>query len=277
MQANTADDFLSFCTATGLSWKTVRKYGFDMATIRKHLGKPLERLRRCDCDGFFSSIENEGYSEATKNHYKLTIRKFLRWRFGEVPEFVKPYLKVKEYNIIRPLKFMLDEKDLLRILELCRGLQEKTLFGILMETGCRIDELLGCRRSEVAFDRIGALIVREGKGGRLRRIRIIRTARMLRGYVNKTHGHPEDRLFPYTYDQVKYIISRRISKRLGMHITPHMFRKVAATRLANHMTEYQLCQTMGWVPGSKMARHYVFLSGRDVDPVLKKVNGKEWS
>jgi len=38
-------------------------------------------------------------------------------------------------------------------------------------------------------------------------------------------------------------------------------------------TEAQLCQYMGWIPGSREAATYVHLSGRDMDRAVLKVNG----
>lgn len=278
MDGNAIDNFLSFCSATGLKSNTVRKYFFDLKTLKRHLGKGLERLSKNDCDPFFSKIENNGYSEATKNHYKLTIRKFLKWK-GEIPEFIKPYLKIKNYNIIRPLKFMLTEREKQTILDCCNNLQEKAFFGIVMETGVRADELISTKMEEVRFDKLGGLIIREGKGGTLRRIRIIKTWKLLKKHIYmRKILNPKKKLFDYNYWNVRGIL-RRLERRskIGKHLNLHDFRKMAATKLAVHMTEYQLCQVMGWVPGSRMARHYVFLSGRDVDPVLVKVNSGSWS
>ena len=272
------EKFLEFCSATGLKENTVRKYRNDLKTLTRHLGRPLWKLTKPLCGKFFSKIEGNGYSEATKNHYKITIRKFIKWKNGEVPKFLEPYLKIKEYNIIRPLPYILDEREMLKILSCCKNLQEKTFFGIIMETGCRADELISTKLKEVHFDNIGGLIIRPGKGGRLRRIRIIKTGEWLKKHYVIRSQLGKEKLFDYNYWQVRGILRRleRISK-IGKHLNLHLFRKVVATKLASKMTEYQLCQAMGWVPGSRSARHYVFMSGRDIDPVLKKLNSGSWN
>lgn len=278
IQDSVTGQFLDFCTATGLCPETVRKYYHDLKTLRRHLGKGLEGIRKPDCIGFFLKLETNGYAEATINHYKLTIRKFLRWRFKKLPEFIKPYLRIRNHCIIRPMTYSLTEKEQQGILDVCKDLQEKTFFGIIMETGCRVDELLQTKMQEIDFDGIGGLIVREGKRKRLRRIRIIKSEKLLRKYLRTIDRNPKDRLFDYTYWNVRAYLKRleRRSK-VGKHLHMHLFRKVVATKLATHMTEFQLCLTMGWVQGSRMARHYVFLSGKDVDPVLSKVNRGSWN
>jgi hypothetical protein len=69
---------------------------------------------------------------------------------------------------------------------------------------------------------------------------------------------------------LKEIVDRAgIKKR----VYPHLFRHSRATHLANHLTESQLKQYLGWVQGSSMASVYVHLSGRDVDQALLALNG----
>jgi hypothetical protein len=50
-------------------------------------------------------------------------------------------------------------------------------------------------------------------------------------------------------------------------------RHTRATELANLLTEAQMKEHLGWVPGSEMPSTYVHLSGRDVDSALLKAHG----
>ena len=52
-----------------------------------------------------------------------------------------------------------------------------------------------------------------------------------------------------------------------------MTRHSRATELANVLTEAQMKEHLGWVPGSDMPSTYVHLSGRDVDGALLKAHG----
>ena len=54
---------------------------------------------------------------------------------------------------------------------------------------------------------------------------------------------------------------------------PHSFRHARATEMARHLTEHQMDKYFGWVVGSRMAAHYVHLSGKSLDDALKKLNG----
>ena len=264
--------FNDFCIATGMRPESARKYCERMRLFQEHFGN-LSEIAPEDCNKVFAKFESNGFREATKNVYKITIRKYFKSK-GSIPEYIKPYLRIREYHIVRPLKTMLNDEEMNEVMSLCRNLAEKTFIGIMMETGCRIGELLIARTEDVAFDDMGALIIVDFKKT-LRRIRIIRSASLLKEYISNRQAR--DKLFDFTYDQIRNVFRCRINKRLHKHLSPHMFRKMAATRLAPHMTEYQLCQAMGWVIGSKSARHYVFMSGRDVDPVLAKMNRNSWT
>ena len=56
-------------------------------------------------------------------------------------------------------------------------------------------------------------------------------------------------------------------------VNPHIFRHSRASHLATILTEAQMDQYLGWIPGSKMPSIYVHLSGRDVDKTLLKMHG----
>ncbi|MFW5803876.1 MAG: hypothetical protein ACOCWG_01440, partial [bacterium] len=54
---------------------------------------------------------------------------------------------------------------------------------------------------------------------------------------------------------------------------PHSFRHARASELARHLTEHQMDSYFGWVIGSRMAAHYVHMSGKSLDVALRKLNG----
>lgn len=80
---------------------------------------------------------------------------------------------------------------------------------------------------------------------------------------------------PLTYDCLRKLL-RKIAKRAGIKkdVNPHNFRHSRATNLANWMTEAQMDEYFGWVPGSRMASVYIHLSGRSLDEVILRIYGK---
>ena len=87
---------------------------------------------------------------------------------------------------------------------------------------------------------------------------------------DKHHGEP------LLYDAARFLL-KRLAQKAGVkkRINPHSFRHARASYLANHMTERQMEQYLGWTPGSKMPKIYVHLSGRDTDAALLRIHGLE--
>jgi len=68
---------------------------------------------------------------------------------------------------------------------------------------------------------------------------------------------------------------KRLAERSGLkkRIYTHLMRHSRATELATILTEAQMKEHFGWVPGSYMPSTYVHLSGRDVDGAILKAHG----
>ena len=163
---------------------------------------------------------------------------------------------------------------------------EKALIAALYESGARIGELMDLSIRNVSFDDLGAvMLIQHGKTGP-RRVRLVNSVPYLSAWLD-THPLKEEedpplwvrtkaRYFgqPMHYTAVKVLISR-VAKKAGITkpINPHYFRHSRATYLANHLTEAQMCEYLGWILGSEMPRVYIHLSGRDVDKAILKMNG----
>ena len=68
---------------------------------------------------------------------------------------------------------------------------------------------------------------------------------------------------------------KRVARKAGIkkRVYPHLFRHSRATVLANHLTEAQMKEYLGWVRDSDMASVYIHLSGRDVDHAVLRMHG----
>lgn len=79
---------------------------------------------------------------------------------------------------------------------------------------------------------------------------------------------------PLSYAGARALL-RRLAKKTGLkkRIYTHLLRHSRATELATILTEAQMKEHFGWVPGSYMPSTYVHLSGRDVDGAILKAHG----
>ena len=79
---------------------------------------------------------------------------------------------------------------------------------------------------------------------------------------------------PIDYRTLKLVLEP-LSTRAGIRkkTNPHSSRHARASHLADHLTEAQTKEFIGWAQSSDMASVYVHLSGRDVDDAVLKVYG----
>ena len=142
-------DYLSFCSRTGLSSRTVSRY---MSSIR----------------ALFRFMINEGL--AGKDPTVSLSR----------PKLVK---NPPEYLTLEEVEMLLDMPDEGTPL----GLRDKAFMELLYSCGLRISEVVGLQVNSVNFDE-GLLLV-SGKGGKERITPYgKRAARLLRGYLDKARG-----------------------------------------------------------------------------------------
>lgn len=255
--------------------------------------KRFDRISRGDIENVLEYVENNGYSEWTKNDFKISMNVFFKWL--ERPELTE-WVPIANSNHCRKYSMpdqMLSREERREILKRCKNIFEKSLIGVLAESGCRIGELLPLRIKNVVFDRYGAMLFINGKTGG-RPLRVIETARFLKRLIlehpkrtdpeafvfmkRRYHGNHEYR--PLNHKQVCTIF-KRLGKGFNKKLHPHLFRHSRATQLANFLTEQQLKVYFGWAQHSRMASIYVHLSGRDIDNALlsayglKKIDHKE--
>jgi len=78
------------------------------------------------------------------------------------------------------------------------------------------------------------------------------------------------------YSAVRNMLGRLFAKAgIKKKANPHNFRHSRATHLANHLTEFQMNQYLGWVQGSDMPAIYIHESGLRMEEAIKRMNGIE--
>ncbi len=247
-----------------------------------------------------AKVERSGLSEWSKVNKRTAIKAFFKWHLGggeEYPPAVK-WIKTTYPNSKRKLPEDLPTREEIKaLIDEAPSMRDKALIAVLADGGLRIGEALALRIKDWHADRLGGyLLVREGKTG-ARRCRLVESVPHVAAW---TAAHPfrRDRdapLFCYLGTQeeganaghapgeaLRYHAARaailRAAKRADVPIAkvnPHNFRHYAATRLARKVPEAPLAAQLGWVPGSKMAKIYVHLSGRDQDEAILRAHGIE--
>jgi site-specific recombinase XerD len=203
---------------------------------------------------------------------------------------------------------LLTMDDINKMVNHTTNLRDRCFVIMLYESGCRISELIGdethpgiCLK-DIKTDQYGVVIDVDGKTGS-RSLRLIASApaisNWLQEHPDKTNrdaplfcciwGKNKKNRTDYRYwnnlltgktdnrkrktDNKSSMLGLGEKAGISKPTNPHWFRHSRASELAKHMTESQLCYYMGWEQGSKQARIYVHLCGKDVDKSILKMYG----
>lgn len=279
-------DFETWLFSQGLSIARIARYLECMAwMVEKYNGINLKNPDREQIVNLLKTIEAQEWEEWTKYGYKTTIRKFLNFiERKDLLELVKA-LPPKKKKLPEEL---LTKADIEKMIEVAEHPRNKAFIALLYESGARISEIALMSIKSITFDELGAVIVlANGKTG-MRRIRVVYAASFLRQWTD-VHPWKNDRDAPLwvnlwakkVHKPLAYLGFRKvlveaaqkagIDKRVHLHLTRHS----RATHLAEHMTEQQMKNYLGWTQGSTMAAVYVHLSGKDMDNAVLKMYGMQ--
>lgn len=234
--------FLDAKTVAGRSPKTIEFYAMALRRFEAHLaGRPITDA---EVVSFLASIRG---ATGTRAAYGRAVRAWARWS--------KVDLTVDWPKPPRPTPDALSSAEVAALLGACFCVRDRVLTILLTEVGLRRSELLALNWPDVDFDR-HRLTIRVSKTGPRHAPLPRRSAEALQlirrpdGPVFRTY---RGRLTAAGLRQV----FRRLSARTGIPVTPHKFRRTAATRLANGgASAVVLCAAMGWASLS-VANHYI--------------------
>jgi len=217
------------------------------------------------------------YEESTIYFIESTLKKFLTFYSPDLKDILKP--KMPERNEPGQL---ITGKDIEKLIDSCRSTRDKALISFLYESGCRKGELRALQLSDLTFDENGAIVTIPAKKTKARTVRLVYSASYLRQW-KETHplvNQPDAALFCSLREPFETISNtglhtqlKKITKRTGINknIFPHLFRHTRATELADHLTEQQMKNYLGWTKSSSMAAVYVHM--KDTDKAILRMHG----
>jgi integrase/recombinase XerD len=261
---------------------TRRQYASFARKMARFLGKPFEEATREELQAFLAKIaERSQHGQSTLPVAKSLTRQFYKALMDPYGEEMPPlvaWIKVRKSRAgQRPKKEVLDPADVKMLAEGAATPRDRAVVTVLYESGARVSEFCGLSVGDVTFDEHGATIPVTGKTGP-RRVRLIYSVPYLQLWL--TH-HPwkhqtnaplfvdariASRPVPLMQDGVRAILARAMRhSKLGKHVHPHKLRRSRATELASFLSQFELEAVQGWVPGSAVAREYVFVNQNSVE------------
>ncbi len=257
-----------------------------LKSVARFMKKDFERISVKDMEKMVESLNNDKflslflkkYSEQSKSNIKGTFIQFLRWmhkdgrKARELTDWIDTSYKRKEKPFLR-------ETDVESIVRKANTLRQKILFAFLFDCGCRIEEFLNIRVSDVTRvvsdpPYYKVLIREEFSKTKGRNVSLF--WRYSTDLVEQWLEELEDKsayaqFFPSTYDGARVLLSKLGNRILKRHITPHMMRHSSATYYASRLNRQQLCIRYGWAFSSDMPDVYIQRSGVDDERYAEEV------
>jgi integrase/recombinase XerD len=274
----------------GISKQRSVKYINHLIVLARVAGCVLGKLDRKGVEALVGRINAANYTEHTKHDYKIILKKYFQWlrkcdeeeqEYPEEVRWIKTHFKKKR---LVP-EALISPEEVARLSKAAENPRDKAFILTHYDGGFRIGETLSMKVLNVEFDKYSAIVRVDGKTGP-RRVRLTISTPALASWlsVHPFRNDPESSLWigvgtvgrnkPLSYAGARALL-RRLAKKTGLkkRIYTRLMRHSRATELATILTEAQMKEHFGWVPGSDMPSTYVHLSGRDVDGAILKAHG----
>jgi integrase/recombinase XerD len=266
------DDFILAKRSILVTEGTIRFYSFTLLKFLKWLEDegvtdPKEIHAR-HVRGFLSILTADGKSDSYVHGNARAIKTFIRFLYndGYIDKEVKfdmPPVRIKVLPV-------LNENELNIAISHCKSLRDKVIVLFLVDTGLRRAECCSLTWGNINL-KTGVIGLERGKGHKPRSVVIGKeTRKLLTNYMNQIN--PQDDNTPlFLVKSGKGITPMglrsmllRLSKKCGLHITPHSLRRTFATlALRAGMNPLHLQALLGHAT-LEMTRRYIQMVDDDL-------------
>ena len=258
--------------------------------IRIKTAKNFTNLKKKDIENFLLWLNGNQIAQDTKKDYRMLLKRFMRWywikleRFQDngnkyvyPPEVAWVKLPKKESNRNSGFRdVLLEEQDVLKIIDVAKNPMWRAALWILWEGGLRVGELLNLRLRDIETTDFGVRVnIEFGKTG-ARKLPLVQAKQSLLIWksLHPRKNDPNELLFPISYNGLSLGVKELAGRAgiTGKAVNLHSWRKARATYLSGFMTPYQQMRWFGW-SSPTTSTSYVFLSDKDVLPIMLQMNG----
>jgi len=252
------EKFLKRLENQGASESTIHNYGYNLALICLEYGRLPEAITDDEYVDYYNRLLKRKASGSHMLHAVYCVRKYFKV-FGLVcPLAANPTIPAR-----RTLPVVLSVREMQELLKACPDLREKTLVGILFDTGMRKSEALHLALYDLDFDR-GKIHIREGKRRKDRYVPFSKNMqKVVLAYMRK-YG-PREYLFeqaagkPKGQDWPAKVLSSAIGRTsIAKRVTSHALRHTYATTLLEHGVDIRHIQQ--WLGHKRLETTAIYLN-----------------
>jgi len=259
--------FLADCRARNLSPKTQRIYAETLTVFQKWTTRQrIEEVTPGDLRAYLVHLQDTGHNPGgTHQHYRV-LKTFFRWLLAEEVIETNPMARVKPPKLPQELLDPVPLADVSKMLATCdksfTGHRDRAVLLALLDTGCRATEFVALNMADVNLSS-GAVIVRQGKGGKFRTVFLgARSRRDLLRYLRLRGELGDGPLWVttegsrLTYAGLRQIVRRRANWAGVAEPCLHSFRRAFALAcLRNGVDLISLQRLMGHADLSVLKRY----------------------
>lgn len=261
-----------------------------LKTPAKYFKKNFDKVNVEDMKSFIADLKNNTitkedgspYSEQTKSNVKKTFKIFLRWLHKESPAYFE-LTKWIDYRFKKKSPDSLSEEEVVRMIDYCSTLKQKTLVVLLFSTGARIEEFLNIRfrdvrkvQGDIPYYTITFRDEYSKTVGRDVDLTWKDSNEVLKQWLEFNNDKkPTEPIYDSTYDGVRQLLKKISERAIGKIVTPHLIRHSAATLDASSMTSQQLCIKYGWSFSSNMPDTYIKRAGVNRKQIVEKFKSEK--
>lgn len=252
----------------------------SVRNLAQMLGKPFENATVKDLDQLIMAIKKrEDWGKWSKYDHIVVLKLLYKWLkknrtidravIDYITEFVCEQPKPDKINANE----LLTQEDVIKMIDATKNVRDKAFIACLWESGARIEELGTLRWKDIEYGDKALKLNIKGKTGE-RTCWVVNAAPYLATWKDLAPNRTDSNGFVWVISYktarkpaMSYHLFRNMLRRLAIKagiskkVNPHFFRKSAASfRAKNGWNEALLNQQFGWVQGSRVSRHYVFIA-----------------
>jgi site-specific recombinase XerD len=177
-------------------------------------------------------------SSATVGTYYRALRTFFNWLYREEIITDNPFSNLRPPKVMRKIVQALTSDEVARLLDTASGktafdFRNRAILSVFLDSGLRVGELANLRIEDVDKE-TGSILVRNGKGGKQRVVRIGNTAQKILWKYLAIYRHSDSNFLfvnrlrePLDIPGFKILV-RRLGIKAGVKVHPHQLRHTFA-------------------------------------------------
>lgn len=217
---------------------------------------------------YLADLVSRGKSDKTLNAHARAIRTLLRFWYAE--KYIPAPVSIAMPKMDKKRLPVLSAEELNQVLSGCTNPRDKALLLFMADSGLRRSEVINLNWEDIDF-MSGLVKIKRGKGGKARSTVIGATTRRMLLAHRRTLGNPanDSPVFPskhgtrFTGTGV-LLIFRRLSKKTGIHITPHALRRTFTILSLRAGMDVLHLQALGGWSDLEMVQHYAQMVDDDL-------------